>query len=100
MTCGDGATGGVEVHVDGLGGVLGLEEEELGDDDVGGVVGDGPVDANDSLLEEAGEDVVGAFASRRVLYDHGDQAVPAHWLTRPRPCGSPGGYRGCEESGA
>jgi len=86
--------------VDGLGGVLGLEEEELGDDDVGGIVGDGPVDADDSFLEEAGEDVVGALASGRVLNDHGDEAVPAHRLVRPRPCGSPGGCRGCEESGA
>lgn len=86
--------------MDGLGGVLGLEEEELGHDDVRSIVGDGPVDADDSFLEEAGEDVVGALASRRVLYDHGNQAVPAHRLVRPRPCGSPRGYRGCEESGA
>lgn len=69
-TCGNGATGGIEVHVDGFGGVLGLEEEELGDDDVGSVVGDGTVDANDSFFQEAREDVVGAFASGRVLYHH------------------------------
>lgn len=86
MTCGDGAAGGVEVHVDRFGGVLGLEEEELGNDDVGGVVGDGAIDAHDSLLEEAGEDIVGALASRRVLYHHGDEAVPAHRLVKPRRC--------------
>jgi hypothetical protein len=51
VTCSDGATGGVEVHVDGLGGVLGLEEEELGHDDVRSIVRDGPVDADDAFLE-------------------------------------------------
>lgn len=75
VTCGDGAAGGVEVHVDGLGRVLGLEEEELGDDDVGRVVGDGAVDADDALLKEAGEDVVGSLAPRGVLDHHGYQAV-------------------------
>lgn len=93
-TCGDGATGGVEVHVDGFGGVLGLEEEELSDDDVGGVVGDGTIDTHDSFLEKTGEDVVGALASRRVLYHHWDQAVVAL-----RPCG-PAGYAAAQESGA
>ena len=76
-TCSDGATGGVEVHVDGLGRVFGFKEEELGDDDVGGVVGDGAVDADDAFLEEAGEDVVGSLSSGGVLDHHRDQAVVA-----------------------
>lgn len=74
-TCGDGTTGGVEVHVDGFGRVFGFEEEELSNDDVSGVVGDGSVDANDALLEETGEDVVGSLSSGRVLYHHWDQAI-------------------------
>lgn len=40
-----------------------------------GVVGDGSVDADDALLEKAREDVVGSFASGRVLNHHRDQAV-------------------------
>lgn len=88
VTCGDSAAGGVEVHVDGFGWVLGLEEEELGNDDMGGVVGDGPVDAHDSLFKEAREDVVGTLAPRRVLYHHRDQAIPAHCPVGPR-CGYP-----------
>lgn len=70
-------TGGVDVHVDGLGRVLGLEEEELGDDDVGGVVGDGAVDADDALFQEAGKDVVSSLASGGVLDHHRYQPVPA-----------------------
>lgn len=69
---GDDAAGGIDVHVDGLGGVLGFEEEELGNDDGGGVVGDGAVDADYPLLEEAGEDVVGALAAGGVFDYHGN----------------------------
>lgn len=79
------ATGGVDVHVNGFGRVLGLEEEELGDDDVGGVVGDCAIDADDALLEEAGEDVVGSLASGGVLYNHRDQPVPASRRPSPWP---------------
>lgn len=61
--------------MDGLGGVLGLEEEELGHDNVGSVVGDGAVDADDPLLQQPREYVVGALPAGRVLYDHRDQAV-------------------------
>lgn len=68
----DDAAWGIDVHVDWLGGVLGFEEEKLGDDNGGGFVGDGTVDADDPLLEEAGEDVVGALTARGVLDDHGD----------------------------
>lgn len=74
---GDGAAGGVDVEGEGLGGVLRLEEEELGHDHGGRVVGDGAVDADHALLEEPGEDVVGALASGGVLDHHRDQAVGA-----------------------
>ena len=38
---GDDPAGGIDVEVDGLGGVLGLEEEQLRDEERGGVVGVG-----------------------------------------------------------
>jgi len=72
---GDDAPGAVDVEVDGLERVLGLEEEQLRDDERGRVVGDGPVDADDALLEQAREDVVGALPAGGGLDDHGDQAV-------------------------
>ena len=68
--------------MDGFGGVLGLEEEELGHHHVGRVVGDGSVDAYDSLLEEAREYVVGSLSSRRVLYHHWYQAVRPSEIAR------------------
>jgi len=73
----DDAPRGVDVEVDGLGGVLGLEEEQLGDDEGRRVVGDGAVDADDALLEQAREDVVGALPAGGVLDHHGHQAVLA-----------------------
>jgi hypothetical protein len=50
----------------GLGVFVG-EEEELGDDEAGEFVGDGPPDEDDAVLEEAGVDVVGAFAAGGLL---------------------------------
>ncbi|KAM2263783.1 hypothetical protein COP1_040014 [Malus domestica] len=70
-------TVGIEVHVDGLGRVLGFQEEKLHDDDVGGVVVDGAVGTDDMLLEEAEEDVVRVFPSGGVLNDHRNQDVAA-----------------------
>ena len=70
--------------MDGFGGVLGLEEEELGHHHVGRVVGDGSVDAYDSLLEEAREYVVRSLSSRRVLYHHWYQAVRPSEIARLR----------------
>lgn len=80
-TCGDGATGGIEVHVDGFGRIFGFEEEELRNDDVGSVVGDGSVDADNALLQKAREDVVCPLTSGRVLYHHWDQTVGANALS-------------------
>jgi len=74
-TCGDGTTGGVDVHVDGFVWVFGFEEEELRHDDVRSVVGDGSIDADNALLEEAREDVVSPFSSGRVLNHHWDETV-------------------------
>ena len=54
-------------------GILGLEEEELGDDQVGDVVVDRRPEEDDAVLEEAGVDVVGALAATGLLDDDGDK---------------------------
>lgn len=56
--------------MNGLRGVFGLQEEKLSDNDVGGVVVDRSVDADDSLLEKPREYVVRSLPSRRVLDHH------------------------------
>ena len=52
-----GAAGGVDVHADVLVGVLGLEVDQLGDDEVGDVLGDRRAQEDDPLVEQAGVDV-------------------------------------------
>jgi hypothetical protein len=54
---GDAAAGRVDVQVDRLLGVLGLEEEELGDDRGRGDFFDFAVEADDALFQEPAEDV-------------------------------------------
>lgn len=88
--------------MDRLGRVFGLEEEELSDDDMGRIVIDGAIDANDSFFEKPGEYIVGSLSSRGVLYDHRDQTVGATggvgWVG---PQGGSGpGRSGGEEFGA
>ena len=51
-------------------GILCLEEEELGDDQVGHVVLDGVAQEDDAVLEQAAVDVVGALAAAAALDDH------------------------------
>src|SRR5262249_32097156 len=58
----------VDVHV--LVGVLGFQEEELGDDQVGHVVFDVARQEDDALLEKAREDVERPLAAGRLLDDH------------------------------
>jgi hypothetical protein len=60
---GDAAAGGVYVEGDGFGGVVGFEEEELGDDGGGEDFFDFAVEADDALFEQAGEDVRGVVAA-------------------------------------
>lgn len=60
---GDGAAGGVDVEGDGLGGIVSLEEEELGDDGGGEGFVDRAGEGDDAFLEEAREDVVGVPAA-------------------------------------
>ena len=55
---GDAAAGAVDVQVDGFGGVVGFEEEELRDDGGGHGLVDVAVEADDAFFQQAGEDVV------------------------------------------
>nr|CAB3485185.1 unnamed protein product [Digitaria exilis] len=92
---GDDPAGGIDVEVDGLGGVLGLEEEQLRDDEGGRVVGDGAVYADDALLEQAREDVVGALPAGGVLDHHGHQPIlAARGVARRRRVRRGGGEEG------
>src|SRR6266550_1660608 len=47
----------------------GIVKQQLGDDDVGDIVGDGRAEEHDAVHQEAAEDVVGAFATARALDD-------------------------------
>ena len=69
----DRAAGRVDVDGDVLLGILGLEEQQLRDDQVRDVVVDGLAEEDDVVFEQTGVDVVGALAARRLLYDHRDQ---------------------------
>src|SRR5438477_323191 len=69
--------------------VLGLEEQELRHDQVGGDLGHRPDQEHHALLQQPGIDVVGALAAPRLLDDHRDQpevlglrcrAFPVHAL--------------------
>ena len=67
---GHDAAGRVDVQADVALRVLGLEVEQLGDDEVGHVVLDRVAQEDDPLLEEPAVDVVGPFAATRGLDDH------------------------------
>jgi len=71
---GDRAARRVDVEVDVLVRVLGLEEQHLRDDQVGGRVVDRPDDEDDAFLEQARVDVVRAFAASALLDHHRDEA--------------------------
>jgi hypothetical protein len=64
---------GVDVEEDVLLGVLRLEEQHLGDDQIRDVVVDRLAEEDDVVFEQPRVDVVGALAARRLLHDHGDQ---------------------------
>ena len=70
---GDRTAGRVDVHRDVLLVVLGLEEDELGADQVGGVLVDGRPDEDDPLLQQALEDVRPGTGIRHRLRLHGRQ---------------------------
>lgn len=61
--------------MNGLGWILRLEVKELSNNDVSSVVGDGTIDANNSLLEQTREDVVGALPSGGMLNHHRHEPI-------------------------
>ena len=74
------AAGAVDVEADVLVGVVGLEVDELGDDEVGDLVVDRRAEEDDPLVEQARVDVEGALAAARLLDDHRNQ-----WHSRLHP---------------
>ena len=69
---GDGAAGGVDVHVDVFFRVGHLEEQKLGNHGVRHIVVNGGTDEDDAVLQEAGVNVKGSFAAAVLLHHHGD----------------------------
>ena len=67
---GHAAAGAVEIHVDIFIGIFFFQEQELGDDQAREMVVDRAAHEDDAILEQARINVVGAFAARRLLYDH------------------------------
>jgi hypothetical protein len=63
----------VDVDRNVLFGILGFEEEELGDDQVGQVILDATTDENDAVLEEPGINVVCPFPATALLNDYWNQ---------------------------
>ena len=66
---GDAAAGAVDVHVDVLVRVFRFQEQQLCDHQARDRVVDRRADEDDALLQQAGEDVIGAFAPAG-LFDH------------------------------
>ncbi len=80
------AAGRVDVHGDFLLGVLGLQEEKLGDDQRRHVVLDRTGDEDQALLEQPRVDVVGALAPVGLLDHHGDELhVGIDWVFHRNP---------------
>ncbi len=69
----DDAAGRVDVQADVLLGVLGLEEQQLGDDEVGEVILDRVAEEDDPLAKQARVDVVRAFPATGGFDDHRDE---------------------------
>src|SRR5690606_15290822 len=72
----------IDVNRDVLLRVLRLQEEQLGDDQVGQLVVDGPPDEDDALLQEAGVDIVCPLATIGLL-DHHRHQVPHPAVSPP-----------------
>jgi hypothetical protein len=78
----DVAAGRVDVQRDILVGVVGLEVEQLGDDEVRDLVVDGGADHHDPVLQQPRVDVERALAARGLLHHHRDQRAHAATLSR------------------
>ena len=84
----DRAAGRVDVERDVLLGVLGLQVQQLGDDQVRDLVVHGRAEEDDPLVEQPAVDVERALAARGLLDDHWDK-----WAHDPRLCfASPAGF--------
>src|ERR1700676_3496882 len=67
----DGAARRIDIELDIALGIFGLEEEHLCGSEVGDVIVDRRANEDDVLFEEPRVDVIGAFATARVLDHHG-----------------------------
>ena len=67
---GDVAAGAVDVEADVPVAILALQVKELGNDDIGYLVGDGRAEVDDALAEQQGVDVKGALAPGPGFDDH------------------------------
>ena len=67
---GDAAAGGVDVEMDVLFGIGHLQEEQLGDDQVGDHVVHGRAEEHDPIHQQTRVDVVTAFAAAGLLDHH------------------------------
>ena len=74
----DAAAGGVDVELDVALGVVVGEEQHLGDDGVGRLIGDGAAEDDDAVLEQARVDVVSPLAAAGLFDDDRDQGVLGH----------------------
>ena len=63
-------TGRIDVQVNVLVRILGLEEQQLGDHEIGHVILDRTDNEDDALLQQPRVDVVSAFAAGSLLDDH------------------------------
>src|SRR3954471_1577939 len=78
----DVATGRVDVERDVLVGVVGLEVQELRDDDVRDLVVDRGADHHDAVVEQPRVDVERALAARGLLDHHSDERAHAGTASR------------------
>ena len=69
---GDGATGGIDIDVNVLFGVLHLQEQELGDDGVGDEIIDAGADEDDAILEQARVNIKRTLTTAILFDDDGD----------------------------
>src|SRR4051794_33426028 len=73
--CSNRAARAVDIELDVLVGVLGLEEEHLGDRQVRYLIVNRRADEDDAVLEQARKDVVGALAPVGLLDHHRNQLI-------------------------
>jgi hypothetical protein len=73
------AAGRVDVERNVLVGVLGFEEQQLRDDQVGDFVVDPSAEEDHAVLEKARVDVIRAFAATAFFDDHGNEAAHVDW---------------------